>query len=134
MLTLLIAVFIPLIIGVFRKRITQRTKTEIDDLILRELTKPMRNIILTVGIANSILHLSVLEPFQIYVEAARFVFIVWIGMVFALTLVGQIIEWYTQTIAIKTETTLDDEFLIEITEWREMLAKNIALRYYYHQI
>lgn len=110
-ITFVVAMLIPSIIGIFQKRVTRRTKTDLDDLLLQELKKPLRNIILITGITNSVLHLTILEPFRIYFEGARFIIVVWIGMVFALTIVGCIVEWYNRTIAIKTETTLDDEFL-----------------------
>jgi len=110
-ITFVVAILISPIIGVFQKRVTKRTKTDLDDLLLQELKKPLRNIILISGLTNAVLHLTIIEPFRVYFEGARFVFIVWIGMVFALAIIGRIVEWYHQTIAVKTETTLDDEFL-----------------------
>jgi len=110
-ITLIIAMLISPVIDVFQRRITQRTKTDLDDMFLDELKKPVRNIVLVTGITNSVLHLTVLETFRVYFESARFVIVVWIGMVFTLTIIGRIVEWYHRTIAVKTDTTLDDEFL-----------------------
>ncbi|MBI5682702.1 MAG: mechanosensitive ion channel family protein [Deltaproteobacteria bacterium] len=92
-------------------RFTKHTETELDDKIIEAVKSPIYCIILLFGISLAI---SVLPlPAKIISIGNGIIYIigVCIGVFIAYRVVSVFLEWYTNTIALKTNTQIEREFL-----------------------
>ena len=57
----------------YLRSIAARTKTDIDDVILKMITKPVCGLIILIGLYFGLLSLSALTPYSDYIKGAYFV-------------------------------------------------------------
>lgn len=118
LVTTFVAMFIVRIIlnGVVKK-ITSRTKTDLDDKLLESIQKQIYFLIYLFGLTLLFNYLQKIFVMKIGVEVFRFfdsIFFAAAVILIAIVLVkvfSTIFRWYAVTIAAKTETKVDDEFL-----------------------
>ncbi len=89
-----------------------RTRTSLDDAIVSAARAPLRLVIFAGGLELALRQLSFI-PEGWEMEVGRLFFVVYslVVFVFLYQLVGGIIRWYSQEIAHKTNTDLDESFL-----------------------
>lgn len=110
------AFFARLILKVIGRRIASRTKTEIDDIIIEAISKPVFYLILLGGLEIELRYLS-----RVFTGVPAEVFVILHGLKFILgalvsgwlviRLANGSIRWYGRHIAVKTETHIDEEFI-----------------------
>ena len=115
--TVIAAYLVTLFLKVLVGRITRKTETELDDALLAGSKKPIIVLVYLFGFSvllnylESLLVKSVGESVFNYLDG----FIYAAGVLTVATLVIKIIstalKWYATTIAAKTETSVDDEFI-----------------------
>ncbi len=94
------------------RRLTKRTQTQLDDVILRAVDFPFRTAVFLGGVEFALLRLSFLtDAIRTGIENTFFVLYSLLIFLFIYRLIGGIFQWYGIEIAHKTETTLDDKFL-----------------------
>ncbi|MDD4050298.1 MAG: mechanosensitive ion channel family protein [candidate division Zixibacteria bacterium] len=114
--TVLVAFLVRIILKAIGHRIARRTKTEIDDIVIDAVSKPLFYLILIGGLELELRYLV-----RVFPDAASEVFVFLHGVKFALgaivagwlviRLANGSISWYGRHIAIKTETRIDEEFI-----------------------
>ena len=71
--SLIISKVVHIIIVRYLRSIAARTKTDIDDMLLKIITKPVCGIIILIGLYFALLSLSALMPYSDYIKGAYFV-------------------------------------------------------------
>lgn len=114
--TILAAFLARVVLSVIAHRVARRTKTEIDDIVIEAISKPLFYLILVGGLEIELRYLARAFP-----EVAAEVFVFLHGVKFTLgaivagwlviRLVNGSIRWYGHHIAQKTETKIDEEFV-----------------------
>jgi MscS family membrane protein len=114
--TILVAFLVRIILKVVAHRVARRTKTEIDDIVIEAVSKPLFYLILVGGLELELRYLARAFP-----EVASEVFVFLHGVKFTLgavvagwlviRLANGSIRWYGHHIAQKTETRIDEEFI-----------------------
>ena len=95
----------------FVSKITAKTKTNLDDMLLKALRTPITFAFVLLGLFIGITSISYLTPYEaIITEAFSFVQIFFTAFVVA-RVINTIMEWYAKDVAVKTESKLDDHFL-----------------------
>ena len=119
-----------LVVFISRKIIlslTKKTKTEIDDLIVKRTNKPVSIILLLVGIRLALSPLSITQGVMDILEHIIGSLIVIAFTYIVIVVVDIIIENWFVKLAEKTESNLDDEFLPIIENFFRIFAFVIAL-------
>ena len=118
LLATFIAVFIvKLILNFIIKKVTTKTKTEIDDILLKGTRRPVIILIYLFGITALFEYLEALLIEQIGEDVFKLFdgIIYAIGVLVIATIIVKVLNtffnWYARTIASKTETKVDDEFM-----------------------
>jgi small-conductance mechanosensitive channel len=114
--TLIASYLIRLILGFVSRRIADRTKSELDDILISALSKPLFYLIFVGGIDIEFRYLA-----KTYTFLTEGTFRVLHGIAFtvaaiivgwlAIRLTTALSKWYAKHIAVKTETKIDDEFI-----------------------
>ncbi len=66
------------ILKTYIKKLTEKTKSDIDDIILKMITKPLSSFIFFVGLYFALKSLSILIPYMPWIDRAFFVVFVWV--------------------------------------------------------
>jgi small-conductance mechanosensitive channel len=104
--------FSKILVGQISRRITGRTGTTLDDLIIESLQAPLRALILVGGLELALSQISSIpESWSTSLEQFFFALYAFFVFIFLYKLIGGLILWYGNEIAGKTETELDDRFL-----------------------
>ena len=119
-----------LVVFISRKIIlslTKKTKTEIDDLIVKKTNKPVSLILLLVGIRLALSPLSITQAVMDILEHIIGSLIVIVFTYIVIVIVDIIIENWFVKLAEKTESNLDDELLPILENFFGIFAFVIAL-------
>ncbi|MCK4859176.1 MAG: mechanosensitive ion channel [Candidatus Omnitrophica bacterium] len=103
-----------LVIYILTKKIAKlakKTKTELDDLLIVSLKRPLFLIIFGVGIYIAIGQLPLPDKLIIFFKEAFFVFTVLAGVYLILSLCQAVLNWYAKEVAPKTKSKFDDQFI-----------------------
>ncbi len=104
-------IFIPVVTAVLTK-MAAKTKTELDDRLIKVAKKPLTYLIILVGAYVAIASLPGRDNLWIKISLGL---IYVLGVVFAFSLLNGVmvafLKWYGQEIATRTQSTLDDDFL-----------------------
>ncbi len=114
--TLFLSYAVRLILRFIAKRLAKKTKSELDDIIIDALKRPVFYLILIGGFDYEFKYLRnsydfVTEGTFNLLHGVCFTLAVLVAAWLLIRLFKGLIYWYTHTIAIKTETKLDDEFM-----------------------
>lgn len=102
-LAALIAAFARGIFGPLLRRLSQRTRTELDDLILGALYRPLAWAILLAGLYFAVLHLGIWDERDLkYIDKGAGVAAVALILYAALRVFNSVAEWYTERAAEKS--------------------------------
>lgn len=114
--TIMAAFLVRIILKIVAHRVARRTRTEIDDIVIEAVSKPLFYLILIGGLELELRYLARAFP-----EVASEVFVFLHGVKFTLgavvagwlviRLANGSIRWYGHHIAQKTETRIDEEFI-----------------------
>lgn len=109
--------------------LTKRTKTTLDDRLIRASDKPLGFLILIVGLSYALRSFSpfLTEGVIKHVDGLVYILVVLNVAVWLMRSISQILEWYAETIAIRTESSADDEFIPLINRLARITIAIIAL-------
>lgn len=123
----LLSEFVVILFEKFILRLTKKTKTEVDDLIIRKINKPLSWILLFIGIRIAVLPLgikeSILNPVQHFLSSLIVVVVTYI----AIAVIDIIIDNWGKKIAQKTESKLDDQILPVFHKFSRIFISIIGL-------
>ncbi len=106
-------------------RITGRTKTELDDLIINAVRTPIFMFIVLLGVRSALIQLSFLnETWRVMLEGVLFVALVSVGYVVLYRLIRDIIGWYVRDLAFEHAT--DEQFLGFLRSVIQLVALTIV--------
>jgi len=93
-------------------RLAGRTKTALDDLIIDTLRAPLFLVITLIGVQIAIGQLTFLDAAWIALfDDLLFMAFVLVGYFLIYRLLKNLLEWYAQNLAVKTETKIDEELV-----------------------
>ena len=111
------------------KLLAKRTRTTLDNRLIEASSKPLRYLIFAIGLnyVASAFYPFLSEKLETHI-AGLFFFLVACGIaIWMMRLVTQFFGWYAETIAIRTESTVDDEFVPLIVRLSKIVIGIITL-------
>ena len=106
-------------------RITGRTKTELDNLIINAVRTPIYVFVVLLGVRAALIQLSFLnETWRVMLEGVLFVVLVSVGYVVLYRLIRDIIGWYVRDLAF--ERAIDKQFLGFLRSVIQLVALTIV--------
>jgi small-conductance mechanosensitive channel len=106
-----LAFFSRFILALSIRLIANRTKTTLDDLIIKSLVSPVFIAIVTGGLWIALIQINVLEPYQAIIHRIFIVLFMCIGAVGLVRIAHAVLSWYAVEIAIKTKSAADDRLI-----------------------
>lgn len=103
-----------LIIEKYITKWTKKTKTTLDDEILKVTKLPIFFIILVIGIYFALIQLSILSEYYVQIQKIFAVAFILIAALFVTRIVNGFIRWYTAEVALKTDTKFDDHQFLPV--------------------
>src|SRR3989344_7341938 len=115
-LTILIVFYIlsKLIVFVSQKiilRLTKKTKTDVDDMIVKKINKPISIILLFVGIRLALLPLGIKESILTPIESIVLSLIIVVMTYIIISVFDIVIDNWGKKVAEKTESKMDDQII-----------------------
>ena len=109
-------------------RLTGRTKTTLDDLIINALRTPLFALIVLLGAQLGLVQLTFLDDAwrQVF-QGVLFVAFVLAGYVLLYRLIANLLAWYGKNLAAKTETTIDEQMVPFLRRVVQLVLLAIAL-------
>ncbi|HDD72766.1 MAG TPA: mechanosensitive ion channel family protein, partial [Candidatus Aenigmarchaeota archaeon] len=92
-------------------RLTAKTKTILDDLLIGAINLPLILGIILLGIYYAILNAPVLSGYLNYVTMGFTALFIILGAITLTRIINAFIEWYMTEIAVKTKTKADEQFI-----------------------
>ncbi len=131
-LTILFATMARLILSLIADRIARRTRTDLDDRLLAGVKRRVPYLVFVIGavaLFNYLEHISEGGAPVLFrtIDGALFVVGVYIVTVMIVGVISTLLSWYTENIASRTETTLDDEFVPLADRVIKIIAYILAL-------
>ncbi|MCK4460923.1 MAG: mechanosensitive ion channel family protein [candidate division Zixibacteria bacterium] len=132
LLTILFASMARLILSLIADRIARRTRTDLDDRLLAGIKRRVPYLVFVIGavaLFNYLEHISEGGAPVLFrtIDGALFVVGVYIVTVMIVGVISTLLSWYTENIASRTETTLDDEFVPLADRVIKIIAYVLAL-------
>ncbi|MFH1701579.1 MAG: mechanosensitive ion channel family protein [Candidatus Zixiibacteriota bacterium] len=114
--TIIVAYFVRMILSFVAHRMARKTASNLDDLIIEAVSKPVFSLIIVGGLYYEIKYLH--KSFS-FISEGTYELLLGVAFTFAMVLGGWLIiriaesltTWYARNIAAKTETKFDDEFI-----------------------
>ncbi|MCJ7816531.1 MAG: mechanosensitive ion channel family protein, partial [Candidatus Aenigmarchaeota archaeon] len=111
-------------------KLTARTKTNLDDMLIKALRVPITIGFVLLGIYIGITSISYLLPYAATItQAFSFVQIFFTAFVVS-WVINTILEWYAKDVAVKTESKLDDHFLPELKKAVYLITFLVAIIFF----
>lgn len=107
--TLIVIKIVRFSLSMYLKKIASRTKSRLDNMLVSSVKGPVSLGILISGIYLATTYLTL--PYMNHINPAFTVISMLYVAFFAIRLVGTVLEWYTQEVAVKTKTKTDEQFL-----------------------
>jgi MscS family membrane protein len=93
-------------------RLSRRTRTGFDDALLHAIRLPLFGLILSMGVQLALEQLTFLtEKGEAIRQDIVFVLYLFVGYLFLHRLIGNLMVWYTQEFARRTESNLDEQVM-----------------------
>ena len=109
-------------------RVIGRTKTTLDDLIVSAIRIPLFLLILLLGVQLGLHQLTFLnDDWRRVFQGVLFVAFVLVGYVLLYRLINKLLIWYGNTLARKTETTIDEQIVPFLRRITQVVLLSIAL-------
>lgn len=108
-----LAWIVHLIVRLIQLKITSRTETDLDDRIVAVLKKSAKRLVHVSAIYLAILHLDTVikGTWTVYADGVFFITVVLLITILLSGIINEIFQWYLESVAVKTESTLDDELI-----------------------
>lgn len=109
-------------------RLTGRTKTTLDDLIISALRTPLFAVIVLLGIQVGFLRLTFLDDtWRRVFQGVLFVAFILAGYALLYGVTTNLLVWYGKNLAVKTETTIDEQLVPFLRRVIQLVLLAIAL-------
>jgi MscS family membrane protein len=109
-------------------RLTGRTKTALDDLIISALRTPLFLLIVLLGVQLGLVQLAFLDDgWRQVFQGVVFLGFVLVGYILLYRLIGNLLIWYGRSLALKTETTIDEQLVPFLRRVIQLVLLAIAL-------
>lgn len=108
-------------------RLTKKTKTDIDDLIVKKTNKPISVILLLIGIRLALLPLGIKENILNPIENIIFSLIIAVVIYIIIAVLDIIIDNWGKKVAEKTESKLDDQLIPVVHKFSKISISIIGL-------
>ena len=131
--TCLAVLIAKIIITFITKHITSRTKTELDEKLAQAIKKYIYLFIYLIGLTlladflKSMIEIEFGKKIFIYVDGVIYALGVFLVSTILVKILTTIFTWYGDTIASKTETTVDDEFVPLIDRASKIIIYTLAV-------
>jgi len=122
-----VAKLVNFFLGRYISRVTRRTKSNLDDMLMKAISRPLFIGILLVGIHMALNDLSVLAAYAESISTAFTIIYGLYGALFAVRIINTIIEWYNNEISARTSTKLDEHFLPMFKRITYIIVLSLAL-------
>ena len=131
-LTVIFAYVMKLVIFGLAMQLTSKTKTKLDDKLVKTVGKHVFVLVYIVGaifLSNYLENISegTAGAFFSLIDGIIYVFGVCIVAHLIVRIVTTLLEWYADTIASKTETTVDDEFIPLLDRTTKVVVYTLSL-------
>ena len=94
------------------KRLTRRTKTMLDDMIVEAARRPLYFIFVLLGFNVAVGQLrAISDSLRFAIQDVLLVVVILVGAYLAYKLLLDVLTWYAQGVAQRTETRFDDQFV-----------------------
>ncbi len=115
------------LLGLALKIASQRTRTALDDLIIRAMAPPVFLGLLGLGLWLALTRLSELDSYSDIINKALVVIAIFLGTVVAARVVDALLTWYGQEVAHRTSTDIDNRMLPIIRRVSSLAIYGVAL-------
>ena len=95
----------------FLLRLTAKTKTDIDDKVIGQVITPVGFIVFTFGVYVALMRLSILSSIERFINMAYVATLTFVGIFIVSRLFRILLEWYAQSVAERTQSPIDTEFI-----------------------
>ncbi len=108
-----LAWLVDLFVRIIQVKITSRTETDLDDRIFGVIKKSVKRLIHVMAIYMAVMHLDtvVKGTWSVWADGVFFVVVIFFLTLLVSSIISEIFQWYLETVAKKTESTLDDELI-----------------------
>ncbi len=109
-------------------RFTRRTKTTLDELIIGAVRTPLFLLIILLGVQLGLIQLAFLDDAwrQVF-QGVLFVGFVLVGSLLLYRLISNFLFWYGRNLAVKTETSIDEQLVPFLRRIVQLVILGIAL-------
>jgi small-conductance mechanosensitive channel len=107
----IIAKAVNFIIKRFLLRLSSRTKSQLDDLLVNAISMPVIIGIVVVGVFVALQGLPELSGFAFYINSGFTVFYILFGALIIIRIINAMVMWYALEVAHKTKSKVDENFL-----------------------
>ncbi|MCX6814633.1 MAG: mechanosensitive ion channel family protein [Candidatus Aenigmarchaeota archaeon] len=133
-LSFVIAKTVNFILKNYAVKLTAKTKTNLDDMLIKSMRKPLLIGFLLYGLYYAVTTTEYLLPHAATVNEA-FLFIEVFFTAFTIArIINTFLEWYAKGIAVKTESKLDDHFLSALKKVAYLLAFILGILFFMDKI
>jgi len=112
---ILVAVFVAKVVNFLVRRyshhLTKRTESNIDDIVIDAIQKPIFVGIVLGGVVFAINYITLIAGYMAEISMAFSIIFTLYGLWFAVRIANAVITWYSTDVASKTKTEADDQFL-----------------------
>jgi small-conductance mechanosensitive channel len=109
--SLLIAKFVNLILVVIVHHFAKKTKTTLDDELVRAVVRPIFLIILLLGLYLATESIDFLSTYSLLLDRIAVVLAVLVAFYAIVRIVNALFRWYAAEVAVKTKTELDEKYI-----------------------
>jgi MscS family membrane protein len=108
-------------------KLTMKTKTEVDDLIVKKTNKPISLILLLMGIRLAIVPIGFIESAYTIIANILYSLMIFIGGYIIITIIDVIVNNWGKTFTKRTKSEIDDTILSLIHKTIELVIYIIAI-------
>ncbi len=95
----------------FVLRVSAKTKSELDDLLVEAISLPLILGIVIMGVFIALQGLPELSDYASYINSGFTVFYILFGALVAIRVTNAIVQWYAIEVAAKTRTKVDEQYI-----------------------
>jgi MscS family membrane protein len=104
-------------------RLASKTKTTVDDLIIKRINRPISFLLLFIGIKLALIPLTIKENIAVIINKIIATLLIIIGIYIIVAIVDVVIDVWGKAFAAKTKSTLDDHIVI-------LVHKSVKVAYF----
>lgn len=116
-----------LILAGILRLVAHRTKTKLDDLIIKALKAPVFAALIALGLWLALVQVPELSNYDSTIHKIFVVIFIAIGAVAVVRVTNALVTWYVSEVAIRTDTDLDDKLMPILRRVGSLVIYSIAL-------